>query len=60
MNYQNEPWTHDFRLFSEAEQDKTLSQEKLALFKEAKLGKKKTVFSETRMKNLSIVKMFFK
>ena len=60
MNYQNEPWTHDFRLFSEAEQDKTLSQEKLALFKEAKLGKKKKVFPETRMKTLSIVKMFFK
>ena len=47
-------------LFSDAEQDKTLSEEKLALFKEAKLGKKKKVFPETRMKTLSIVKMFFK
>ena len=28
-------------LFSDAEQDKTPSQEKLALFKEANLGKKK-------------------
>ena len=59
-NQQKESWTHDFFLFSDAEQDKTLSQEKLALFKEAKLGKKKKVFPETRMKTLSIVKMFFK
>ena len=43
-----------------AEQDKALSQEKLALFKEAKLGKKKKVFPKTRMKTLIMVKIFFK
>ena len=60
INQQKESWTHDFCLFSDAEQDKTLSEEKLALFKEAKLGKKKKAFPETRMKTLSMVKMFFK
>ena len=39
---------------------KILSEEKLAVFKKAKLGKKKKVFPETRMKTFSIVKMFFK
>ena len=39
-----ESWTHDFCLLSNAEQDKTLSQEGLALLKEAELGKKKVVF----------------
>ena len=41
INQQKESWTHYFCLFSDAEEDKTLSEEKLALFKEAKLGKKK-------------------
>ena len=58
-NRQKDSWVHDFCLFSDAEQDKTPSEEKLA-FKEAKLGKKTDVFSETRMKTLSIVKMIFK
>ena len=40
--------------------DKILSEEKLAVFKKAKLGKEKKVFPETRMKIFSIVKMFFK
>ena len=40
--------------------DKILSEEKLAVFKKAKLGKKEKVFPETRMKIFSIVKMFFK
>ena len=33
---------------------------KISFVHEAKLGKKKKVFPETRMKTLSIVKMFFK
>ena len=39
-----ESWTHDFCLLSDTEQDKTPSQEALALLKEAELGKKKVVF----------------
>ena len=39
-----ESWTHDFCLLTDTEQDKTLSQEALALLKEAELGKKKVVF----------------
>lgn len=39
-----ESWTHDFCLLSDTEQDKTQSQEALALLKEADLGKKKVVF----------------
>ena len=33
---------------------------KISFVHEAKLGKKKKVFPQTRMKTLSIVKMFFK
>ena len=51
IDRQKESWTHDFCIFSDAEQDKTPSEKKLALFKEAKLGKKKKVFPRNKNEN---------
>ena len=44
MMQPKESRTHDFCLLSDIEQDKTPSQEALALSKEAELGKKRVVF----------------
>ena len=55
INQQKESETHDFCLFSDAEQDKTLSEEKLALFKGAKLGKRKG-FSRHKNENFELCK----
>ena len=41
INQQKESWTHYFCLFSDAEQDKTPSVEKLALFMRQSSAKKK-------------------
>ena len=51
INQQKESGMHDLCLFSDAEQDKTPSEEKLAFFKEAKLGKKKKGFPRNKKEN---------